>query len=360
MLSTFPQSIGLIWCRGPVPILTPSTPPASQVLPPSKSPQLPVALSTYTTAPTYPTKEFPKLLRPEIYHALTHLNTPAPFRSSLTQPSPETPLERLLATGHFRAAAIAAAQALTTSTSASDHEAIFSLLYTRLACLTLCGSTALAAQEATALEDLNSSVYRDESTGAHLVPWELRVLAVRLQSIGFNDPRKGIMGYYDLARQARAELSKVKAKSDFGDGAERKLWEARLADLGIRVASALMEMEDLEGAAHHLATLSEQSTNLEAKPLNLQRAILWLKIGNVEAAQRCVAGDAESAEIVAALGNMADGEYEEAARAWNALCVKDGQNAMFKQNMAVCLLYAGKMEQVLSPLIVSKIRVRYN
>lgn len=329
---------------------TTSSPSASQILSPLTSPRPPVALSTYTTAQPYPTKEFPKLLRPEIYHPLTHLTTPAPFRSSSTQPSPDTPLPTLLATGHFRAAAIAAAQILTTSTSPSDHEAIFSFLYTRLACLTLCGSTALAAQEATALEDLNSSAYRDEATGSHLVPWELRVLAVRLQGVGFNDPRKIIMGYYDLARQARLEISKLNAKNTSCDDEEKALWETRLSDLGIRVASALVEMEDLEGATHHLRKLSSSGLSFKMRHLNLQSAILWLRIGDVEAARSCMSGDAEVDGVVGALSDVAEGNYGEASNAWQALCERDPGNGMYRQNLAVCLLYAGRMDEVRTPL----------
>jgi trafficking protein particle complex subunit 12 len=331
------------------PVSTSSSPSSSQILPPSTSPRPPVALSTYTTAQAYPTKEFHKLLRPEIYHPLTHLTTPAPFRSSSTQPSPDTPLPTLLATGHFRAAAISAAQFLTTSTSPSDHEAIFSLLYIRLACLTLCGSTALAAQEATALEDLNSSAYRDEATGSHLVPWELRVLAVRLQGVGFNDPRKIIMGYYDLARQSRLEIANLSGKNTLYDESERTLWETRLSDLGLRVASALVEMEDLEGATHHLKKLSNSHSSSQMTYLDMQRAILWLRIGNVEAARGCISGDSEADGVVAALSDVAEGNYGDAVNAWQVLCERNPGNGMYRQNLAICLLYAGRMDRVWIP-----------
>ena len=309
----------------------------------------PVSFSTYSSAQTHPAKDFSKLLRPEIYHPLTHLTTPPPFRNSSRQPSPDTPLPQLLATGHFRAAAIAAAQALTTSTSPSNYEIIFSLLYIRLACLTLCGSTALAAQEATSLEDLSSSIYRDEISGGHLVPWELRILAVRLQGIGFNDPRKGVMGYYDLAREARSEISKIKHNIGNEINAEREMWEARLADLGVRVASALVEMEDLEGATHHLKLLS--SSNFSAtfmRRLNLQKAILWLRVGNPDAALLCISEeDTETTQVVSALLQMADGNYSEAVKVWNDLCEKSpsSNTISYAQNLAVCLLYTGRMSE---------------
>jgi trafficking protein particle complex subunit 12 len=214
----------------------------------------------------------------------------------------------------------------------------------------LCGSTALAAQEATALEDLNSGAYRDEATGSHLVPWELRVLAVRLQGVGFNDPRKIIMGYYDLARQARTEISKLSGKNALYDEQERLLWETRLSDLGVRVASALVEMEDLEGATHHLRNLSSSGPSLKMGNLNLQKAVLWLRIGDVEAARSCMSGDPEVDGVVAALSDVAEGNYGDASNAWHALCERDPENGMYRQNLAVCLLYDGRMDEVRTPL----------
>jgi tetratricopeptide (TPR) repeat protein len=193
---------------------------------------------------------------------------------------------------------------------------------------------------------LNSSAYRDEATGSHLVPWELRVLAVRLQGVGFNDPRKIIMGYYDLARQARMEIAGLNGKNVLYDEPERLLWETRLSDLGLRVASALVEMEDFEGATHHLRKLSSSRSYLQVAHLNLQKAILWLRIGDVEAARGCMSGDAEADGIIAALSDVAEGSYGDAVNAWQALCERNSGNAMYRQNLAVCLLYAGRMDEV--------------
>lgn len=235
------------------------------------------------------------------------------------------------------------------------------------------------------------------------MPWELRVLAVRLQSVGFSDGRKGVMGYYDLAREARAELARrrmrmqLRARSDTGEAAtkeqekeeetesgeadeneerrrrrrEIQMWTDRLSDLGIRVASALVEMGDLDGAAHHLellalasasASASQQQAILEELPpgnqkhssrLGLQRAILWLKIGDAAAARRCVERDEKGADIIDALASMADGQYGDAVAKWEVLGRRyaaeeeEGEEAgLYKQNLAVCLLYAGRMEDV--------------
>lgn len=335
----------------------PASPAGSQLLSPRESasssfrragsPQSPSRQHTPTIGQDHSRRDFARILRPEIYHPLTQLDTPPSFRSSSKQPSPETPLDGLLQTGHFRAAAISAANKLTLSVSPNDHVTIFELLYIRLVCLTLCGNTALAAQEVKALEDLNSGTYRDDLSQKHLVPWELRVLAVRLQGMGFSDSRKGVVGYYDLAKEAREEITRLKGA--FGDAGieERKMWNLRLEDLSIRVASALVEMGDLSAAASHLATLKER----EHGQIGLTKALLWLKIGDTNAARRAVEESGEDAGVVAALSSMADGEYINAISEWRKLCERDADNEMYAQNLAVCLLYSGRMNEV-SPIFV--------
>lgn len=295
-----------------------------------------------------PQKDFGYLLRPEIYHPLTILDVPPPLRVSSLQPSPDTPLPALIQSGHFRSAAIKAAQQLTSNTiSPSDHETIFPLIYARLSCLTLCNATPLAAQEVKALEDLNSIYYLDDNTGVHLVPWELRVLAVRLQGMGFNDARRGVMGYYDLGRDARLTLTALK-KNRSENEEQIAMWEARLEDLGLRVASALIETDDLEGASRHLKLLGGSDG------LRMQKALLWLYLGDVEAARSCISrsADAENenprgADVILALAYMGDGEYASAVPIWEALITSSAADknelAMLRQNLAVCCLYLGQL-----------------
>ncbi|KAI9675819.1 MAG: hypothetical protein M1829_003244 [Trizodia sp. TS-e1964] len=269
--------------------------------------------------------------------------TPPPFRSPELQPSPDTPLDTLLSTGHFRAAAILAVHLLTTATSPTDYPRIFSLLYTRLAALTLINCTLLAAQEVKALEDLNSAAYRDLATNEPLVPWELRVLAVRLQGIGFGDFRRGIMGYYDLGKEARA-----KARLSTGD--QKRLWTARLKDLGLRVGNALVEMGDLDCATRHMEGLVKASgSEAESQVLRGRLALLWLRLGNVSAARESAGlaenleGDAEGSEVLSALCSMADGNYGDAVAQWETLLSESEGSEMVTHNLAVCLLYMGEL-----------------
>ncbi|OHW96982.1 tetratricopeptide repeat protein 15 [Colletotrichum incanum] len=297
------------------------------------------------------TKDFSFLLRPEIYHNINPVNVPVAFRNSSKQPPADTSLEDLVAKGHFRAAAITAVQELTgtgspeqRSVDPSDYHRIFSLLYTRLACLTLIDATPIAAQEVRALEDLNAGVYIDETTGEHLVPWELRVLNVRLQALGFSDPRRSVMSYHDLAREAREQISKATTRHD---NSARELWKARLTDLGINVTGALIEMDDLAGAAHHLSTLKDCGDGKMA----LSRALLWLHLGDTEAARRCVQDSGEDGKhaetVVTALCQMADGEYDAALQSWQGL-KEELVDEMVGVNLAVCLLYTGKLTEARS------------
>ncbi|SPQ20316.1 36663546-acb3-4b92-8769-11ea2c2351be [Thermothielavioides terrestris] len=334
-------------------------------------------------APRAGPKDFSYLLRPEIYHPLTALNVPPAFRNPAQQSSPDTPIPDLLARGHFRAAAIAATQALTNGTvSPTDHARIFDLLYTRLACLTLIDATALAAQEVKALGDLHSAFYYSSSPSnqqpqadddsadspahdrraaadpsapgrspqppqppQHLVPWPLRLLAVRLQALGFGDPRRAVMSYYELAREARAQLGQARARHAHSDA---EVWRARLADLGVRVAGALVEMDDLTGAIEHLGTLKPAAGD-DGRMAAVRMALLWLHLGDVEAARGCIAdkhgvvGSVEE-KVVRALCDMADGEYDAALSGWTALR-EEVDDEMVAVNMAVCLLYVGRMHE---------------
>ncbi|KAI0866659.1 hypothetical protein F4860DRAFT_458047 [Xylaria cubensis] len=323
----------------------------------------PVRTSAPRSEVTVTRRDLSFLLKPEIYHQISPLTIPPPFRNPTRQPAADTPIPTLLTNGHFRAAAIAAAQELTGSGSASaasktpvlsptDHTRIFDLLYVRLSCLCLVDAVPLAAQEAKALEDLNSAFYADADSGTHLAPWALRILVVRLQTIGFGDPRRAVMSYYELAREARSEISRAARAHDHSAA---ELWKRRLVDLGIRVAGALIEMEDLAGAAAHLASLTEaQGGGVEADRgrLAVCRALLWLHVGDVDAARHCVSHGVagEMAErVVDALANMADGEYDAALEKWRVLRDEMGENGvedeMVGVNLAVCLLYTGRMPE---------------
>jgi hypothetical protein len=319
-------------------------------------------------------KDLSFLLRHNIFHTLSHLDIPPPLRSEFLILHPGEPLssalgtlEKLLTEGRFLVAAHFSASILTSSLiSPTDIKIIFSLFYTRLACLELSGNTVLAAQESKALEDLSSAFYyldvgipvaenehdpEHEPTNAteprHIVPWPLRVLAVRLQSIGFGDSRRSIGGLYEIGLEARREIMRSGASET-----ERNVWRQRLADLGIRSINALVEMGDFDAARRSLGNLqvSGPETGIETGTTKLRKALLLLRIGDLDAAGQVFgdANDAKEAALLKPLISMSDGRYSDAVTQWRVLgedrTRTDG--ALVAQNLAVCLLYTGQLDQV--------------
>ncbi|CAG7918462.1 unnamed protein product [Penicillium olsonii] len=314
-------------------------------------------------------KDLSFLLRHNVFHSLSHLDIPPPLRSEFLILNPGEPLssslsilEKLLSEGRFLVAAHFSASILTSSLiSSTDIKLIFSLFYTRLACLELSGNTVFAAQESKALEDLSSAFYyidlgparadndndpEHEPASApeprHIVPWPLRVLAVRLQSIGFGDSRRGIGGLYEIGLEVRRDIMRKGVSK-----AERDVWNQRLADLGIRSINALIEMGDLDAARRSLDIF--QVPELETDLTKMRKALLLLRVGDLDAATH-VFGDlseTKEAALLKPLISMSDGRYSDAVAEWRVLgedrTRTDG--ALVAQNLAVCLLYTGQLDE---------------
>ncbi|KAE8348276.1 hypothetical protein BDV28DRAFT_100312 [Aspergillus coremiiformis] len=318
-------------------------------------------------------KDLSFLLRYDVYHSLSQVDIPHTLRSEFIGLTSEESLssclgtlERLLTEGHFLLAAYLSGTILTSSLiSSTDIKMIFSLFYTRLACLELSGNTIIAAQESKALEDLSSTFYYvDQVPGAsdteneqkhpnhprHIVPWPLRVLAVRLQSIGFGDSRRGIGGLYEIGIEARREIMRPNLSS-----VERNIWKERLSDLGIRTVNALIEMGDLSAARRSLHSLE---TSGPCETTKLRKALLFLLIGDIDAAKEIFGGSDETGNgIFNPLLSMAEGRYDEAVTEWQSLLEnvpKGPDTAIVSQNMALCLLYTGRLNearQILESLV---------
>ncbi|KAK5128501.1 hypothetical protein LTR85_003169 [Meristemomyces frigidus] len=271
---------------------------------------------------------------PSIYHTLPTEDVAPPFIESEQRPPPGTPLADLLQHGHFRRAADRAAYDLV-QCAPNDAEGLLQLLYTRLACLILISRPDLAAQEAASLSDLlarNPPVAKDI---VPLIPWELRLLLVRLQSIGATDGgRRGIMALYGLAAEVRATL-----KQDNDDEVLRDVWPGRLRDLGLRVADALVEMGELETANRHLETL----TDADEEEIAYRRALLRIRVGDVTGARICVNSmrDESRKATFEVLLKVADGDFSDAADSWQDMDEQGPDYALIANNLAVCMLYTG-------------------
>ncbi|KAL5338722.1 hypothetical protein BJX70DRAFT_192478 [Aspergillus crustosus] len=321
-------------------------------------------------------KDLSFLLRYDNFHSLSQVDIPHALRSDFITPtSDETlssslgTLERLLAEGHFLLAAYLCGIILTSSLiTPTDIKVIFALFYTRLACLELSGNTIIAAQESKALEDLSSTFYyvdpelvvsdasdNQPSYPQHIAPWPLRVLAIRLQSIGFGDPRRGIGGLYEIGLEARREIMRPAI-----DPTKREIWRHRLSDLGIRTVNALIEMGDLNAAKRSLESLRK------TEPVNelnrLRTVLLYLAIGDVDAAKQLSNSDDSEATMFTPLLSMSDGRYDDATLEWRSLLENKNSNpdgAIISQNLAVCLLYTGRLSEA-REVLESLVQAQYS
>jgi tetratricopeptide (TPR) repeat protein len=130
--------------------------------------------------------------------------------------------------------------------------------------------------------------------------------------------------------------------------AERKIWRERLADLGIRSVNALVEMGDLDAAKRSLEAL--QASNEDTEAMKLRKALLFLRIGDLDAAERAFGDSRESKEaaLLKPLLSMSEGRSQDAVTEWRALYedTQRSDNALVGQNLAVCLLYSGRLDEV--------------
>lgn len=160
---------------------------------------------------------------------------------------------------------------------------------------------------------------------------------MRLQGIGYGDSKRGVSGYYDLARDARDQITKTV-------GEERRMWKERLEDLGVRVGNALMEMGDFTGAARHFESLKHRDGRDDVV-LDGRLALLYLRLGNVARARRYVEAVEDGNAMLRPLLSMAEGRYEDAVAEWRELR-NSSDSELVTQNLAVCLVYTGHLGEV--------------
>ncbi|KAK0932695.1 hypothetical protein LTR48_003825 [Friedmanniomyces endolithicus] len=270
------------------------------------------------------------------YHSLPPEDAAPPLLDSEQQPSPDTPLPALLRGSHFGRAAETAARDLLRC-SPTDAESIFQLLYTRLACLVLVSRPDLAAQEASPLADLLARNPPSATEVVVLIPWELRLLLVRLKSLSSEDGgRRGVMALYGLAGEARTHLKQMHMDED---EREHALWSERLHDLGLRVADALVEMGELETAERHLDSL----TGVALDEIVYRKAMLRIHVGDLRGAERYFSKleSGNRNDTLETLLKMADGQ--DATSRWQDLLAQRSDDDMVANNLAVSSLYAGNI-----------------
>ena len=105
-------------------------------------------------------------------------------------------------------------------------------------------------------------------------------------------------------------------------------------------------MGDLSGAKRHFEGLRHGGDKDEYAVLDGRLALICLKMGDVEGARRYIgAGEHEAMTVIEPLLSMAEGRYEDAIEEWRSL--QGGpHDTVATQNLAVCLLYIGKLDEV--------------
>ena len=316
-------------------------------------------------------KDLSFVLDPAIYHPVSQLEIPAPFRrpfpvqvtasSSLSDVLEK--LEVLLSECNYLAAAFLAGSLLGSGAiKPTDRSTIFRVLAIRFSSLELSGNLAFAAQEAKALEDVGSEFYYeglDDRKSAddndaqrllprHIMPFALRLQALRLQSIGFSDPRRGVSALYDLALECRENIASTE------DSAEsRQRWAERLQDVGFRVVNALVEMGDFDCAKRTLDTLKPSEASgtiwissmimLLAKMGLIDKATAMLNDSTISESERT------SFQSLLAIANEDFAKAEELLSR-DSLSQHQELMALAKSNLAVAMLYKGEIERARSIL----------
>ena len=285
------------------------------------------------------------LLDRRLYHQVPANDIAPGFAESKHQPPLGSPLEDLIQAGHFRRAAETALTELLTSSN-GDVDRIFKLIYTRLACLVVIARPDLAADEAVPLTDFLNRNTPDAKDILPAVPWELRLLLVRLQSISAaDDGRRGVMSLYALSGEVRSHLAEAKAD---GDEASVQVWSERLKDLGLRVTDTLVEIGELETAVRHLDTL----VNVDADVVNSRKALLSIRMGDIGSAKTSLdkVSPGVGKDIHVALLQTAGGDFGKAVDLWRTLVEQHPDNELLGQNLSACLLYTGRITEARSIL----------
>ena len=301
-----------------------------------------------------------------IYHPLSQLEIPAAFRKPFPPPLSAsanvgvalTQINDLLAQcDYLRAAHMASMLLLSGAIRPTDHRTIFHLLAIRYSCLELSGNVLLAAQEAKSLEDLGSTFYytvppseqattdetADNPLPEHVVPFSLRLQALRLQSIGFSDPRRGVSALYDLGAECRDYLSSPSLSDE-----SRHLWSQRMEEVNIRVINALIEMGDIDCARR---TLDATRPMTEGQTVwALRRVTLYLRMGLLEEARQLISSSRCTEPerlILESLLAVAEDRLDSAIGLLNSPGLEQQQNllGLARQNLAVAYLYKGDIQK---------------
>ena len=191
--------------------------------------------------------------------------------------------------------------------------------------------TTLAIEESKPLGDVNAPFYVAETTYSCILPWELRILALQLQSLAGAAGRGGVEAWYELAKDARVQYTRCDRQE------KRQMWRERLKDVGWKTVDALVEEGDMVGALRQTKGLKVEMDEAEWAERMLR---LYLKCGDVGAAERIVESMQDKGgrkRLCEALVKICAGDYTGAGEILRGIDKEVGA----KNNLAVMKLYTG-------------------
>ena len=176
--------------------------------------------------------------------------------------------------------------------------------------------------------------------GKNVIPWDLRVLIMRLSERGSVVP-----GLYALGREARAEIKQA-GKGDVGREEGVILWKQRLRDLGVAVAEALMEEGDLVGGVGVLQGLMRRPRKSGGEEgggggdTEVKRMLVlgYCRMGDVGAARRVWEEGARELVGLEPVIRICEGDFEGAA---GQMVLREDERGEVRNNLAVTHFYRG-------------------
>ena len=271
-------------------------------------------------------------MHPRIFHSL-----PQPLFLPATADSAPNDALSLFDQGHYWAAAEAAAHRLSQPPPPSQEE-LLRLFHSRLVALVKLNHISIAVTEAHAFEDVQSPYYRIESTDEYMLPWGLRVLVIRLQSLGHSGPKSGGVGtLYELVREARAGWRDARSSED------ETMWRRRLEQLGWITVDMLIEGGDLKGAVRQMKGLKVRGRE---EQWATRMALLLMKMGDLDGAKRVLDQIDGDTLVLEAVLKICEGEASESS----GLPVEVDSTIASVNNTAIANFYSGHVEQSVDTL----------
>lgn len=271
-------------------------------------------------------------MHPRIFH-----NLPPPLFLPATADSAPNDAILLFNQGHYRAAAEAVAGRLSQPPPPSQEE-LLRLFHTRLIALVKLNHISLAATEAYAFEDVQSPYYRIENTDECILPWELRVLVIRLQSLGHSGTKGGGVGtLYELVREARVSCRDARSSDN------EMIWRRRLEQLGWITVEMLIEGGDLKGAMRQMKGLKVRGR--EEQWAN-RMALLLMKTGDLDGARRALDQIDGSTRTLEAVLKICEGETSASAKILDEV----DSTIASANNIAIADFYGGHVEKSVDTL----------